>query len=174
MQKVYLDDNNVITVICPKCCKTKDIDATPFLKKQGLINLTFRFKCEFCDCGHKDCKECKESNCSNINIINIDRRKFYRKKVNLSGFLLAVNNKKHSIRVLDLSRTGLKTKTLAPHNIQVDQKLTVEFTLDDEKGTSVKKQLVVRKINNKVVDGEFIETDSYDKNDKAIGFYLMN
>jgi len=49
----------------------------------------------------------------------------------------------------------------------------VEFTLDDGKDTPIKKQLVVRKINDKVVDGEFIETDNYDKNDKAIGFCLM-
>jgi hypothetical protein len=175
MQKVYLDDNNGITVICPKCKKAQNINATPFLKKQGLVKLTFRFKCELCDCGHKNCHECKESNCtnSNINIINIERRKFYRQKVNLAGSLLAENGKKHSIRVLDLSRTGLRMKTLAPHNIQVDHKLTVDFNLDDEKNTPIKKQLVVRKIDDKIVDGQFAETDNYDTNDKAIGFYLM-
>ena len=175
MQKVYLDDNNEITVICPKCKKTKNIDATPFLKNKGLVKLTFRFKCELCDCGHKDCRECKETNCdkSNINIINIERRKFYRKKVNLTGSLLAANGKRHSIRVLDLSRTGIRTMTLAPHTFKIDQELTVEFMLDDEKNTAVKKQLIVKKTNDKVVDGEFIETDNFDKNDKVIGFYLM-
>jgi hypothetical protein len=175
MQKVYPNDNNIIAVICPKCKKTKEIDATPFLKKQGLVNLTFRFKCEFCDCGHKDCQECKEGSCtnSNTNIITIERRKFFRKKVDLPGFLVSADGKRHSIRVLDLSRTGVGTKVQIPHTLQVDQILQLEFTLDDGKETLIKKQLVVRKINDKVVDGEFTETENYDKNDKEIGFYLM-
>lgn len=175
MQKVYLNDNNTITVSCPRCQKTKDIDAIPFLKSKGLVKLNFRFKCEYCDCGHIDCKECKEANCAsgNTNMIAIDRRKFYRKKVNLPGFFLGEKGKRFSIRVLDLSRTGLRAKILTPNTFQVDQKLQVQFTLDDAKETNVQKYIVVRKTDGKVVDGEFTDSDAYDKNDKAIGFYLM-
>jgi|GEM_PF-841610 len=175
MHTVYLDDNNFISIACPRCRKTRDIDATPLLKKKGDVKLTFRFKCRFCDCGHKDCAECETENCANgnTNVVVVERRKFFRKVVHLPGLLRSESGKRHSIRVLDLSRTGLRTKVLSPHAFRVDQRLVVEFNLDDARGTPVKKTILVRKVNEKVVDGEFIETDVYDQNDKAIGFYLM-
>ena len=173
MQKVYLNENNQITISCPQCKKTKNIDATPFLKKKGLVELTFRFKCDTCDCGHKDCGECKEGDCRNSNKIIIERRKFFRKKVDLSGYLVGTNRKRYPVRVLDLSRTGLRTQSLIGHPFKVDQKLQVEFTLDDARKSFIAKQIVVRKVDNKVVDGEFTDIDGYDTDDKAIGFYLM-
>jgi hypothetical protein len=175
MKKLYLEDNNVVTVSCPQCKKTREIDATPFLKKEGLVKLTFRFKCNFCDCGHKECSECKEGECSNgnTNIFSLERRKFYRKKVNLSGSIIGENGKRFSIRVLDLSRTGLKMKVLTPNTFHEDQNVQLEFFLDDARETHILKQIVIRKTDNKVVDGEFLATDRYDHNDKVIGFYLM-
>ncbi len=179
VQKLYLDDNNRIKVSCPQCKKTRDIDATPFLKKKGLIRLTFHFKCKFCDCGHKDCRDCTESDCPNCNaddttnIITIERRKFFRKKVDLSGSFFGESKQKYPIRVLDLSRTGLRTKVLKTHGFRIGQKLLAEFTLDDTKSNIINKLIVIRNIDGNVVAGEFTETDEYDKNDKAIGFYLM-
>lgn len=175
MQKVYLEDNNVVTVSCPQCKKTREIDATPYLKKEGLVQLSFRFKCNSCDCGHKDCNECKGSDCSNghSNIFILERRKFYRKKVNLSGSIIGNRGKRYSIRVHDLSRTGLKLEVLTPHAFQVDRKILVEFFLDDVKETQISKQVVIRKTDDKVVDGEFLTTESFDNSDKVIGFYLM-
>jgi hypothetical protein len=176
MKKLYLEDNNVVTVSCPQCKKTREIDATPFLKKEGLVKLTFRFKCNSCDFGHsRDCSGCKEGDCSNghTNIFTLERRKFYRKKVNLSGSIIGEDDKRFSIRVLDLSRTGLRMKVLTPNTFHVDQNVQVEFFLDDAKETQILKQIVIRKTDNKVVDGEFLATDRYDHNDKVIGFYLM-
>jgi len=175
MKKLYLEDNNVVMVSCPQCKKSREIDATPFLKKEGLVTLTFRFKCNSCDCGHRDCSGCKEGDCSNgnTNIFTLERRKFYRKKVNLSGSIIVENDKRYSILVLDLSRTGLRMKVLTPNTFQVDQNVLVEFFLDDAKETQILKQIVIRKTDKKVVDGEFLATDRYDHNDKVIGFYLM-
>ncbi len=179
IQKVYLDEANRIKVSCPQCKKIRDIDATPFLKKKGLIRLTFHFKCKFCDCGHKDCRDCPESDCpncntdDNTNIITIERRRFFRKKVDLPGELFGENKQKYPIRVLDLSRTGIRTKVLKTHDFRIAQKLLVEFTLDDAKSNVVKKLIVIRNIDGKMVAGEFTETDEYNKSDKAIGFYLM-
>lgn len=164
-----------MTVSCPQCKKTRQIDATPFLKKKGLVKLSFRFKCNSCDCGHKDCSECKGSDCSNghSNEFILERRKFYRKKVNLSGSIIGDSGKRYSIRVRDLSRTGLKMEILTPHNFQVDRKILVEFFLDDVNETQVSKQVVIRKTEEKTVDGEFLATENFDKSDKIIGFYLM-
>src|SRR5512147_1120175 len=100
MQKVYLDENNAITVSCPRCSKSRTIDATPFLKSQGTVKLTYRFKCTYCDCGHKECADCKVDNCTNgnSNIIAIERRKFFRKKVDLPGSLVGEKGRRHPIR----------------------------------------------------------------------------
>lgn len=176
MQKVYLEDNNVVTVSCPKCKKTREVDATPYLNKEGLVQLSFRFKCNSCDCGHKDCSGCEENDCSNghSNIFILERRKFYRKKVNLSGSIIGDTGKRYSIRVRDLSRTGLKLEVLTPHAFQVDETILVEFFLDDVKETLISKGVVIRKTDDKEVDGEFLATESFDNNDKVIGFYLMN
>jgi hypothetical protein len=103
----------------------------------------------------------------------LERRKFYRKKVNLSGSIIGGSGKRYSIRVHDLSRTGLRMEVLTPHTFQVDNKILVEFFLDDVKETQINKQVVVRKAGDKVVDGEFPATESFDYNDKVIGFYLM-
>lgn len=175
MQKVYLEDNNVVSVSCPHCKKTREIDATPYLKKKGLVKLSFRFKCNSCDCGHKDCSGCRGSDCSNghSNKFILERRKFYRKKVNLSGSIIGDSGKRYSIRVRDLSRTGLKVEVLSPHAFQVDERILVEFFLDDVKETQISKKVVIRKTEEKVVDGEFIATEGFDNNDKIIGFYLM-
>lgn len=175
MLKVYPNEDNKVTLRCPNCSKVKNIDVSPFLKKEGAAKLKYRFKCSHCDCGHKDCAECKDKSCANdnTNIVMIERRKFFRKKVNLPGVLQDKEGRRHPIRLLDLSRTGVRTKIITNHTLQLGQKLQLEFNLDDAKETAIKKLLVVRKIEAKVVDGEFIETDSFDKNDKAIGFYLM-
>lgn len=175
MQKVYPDKNNIITVSCPHCSKSRRIDASPYLGRKGATRLKYRFKCSYCDCGHKDCAECKEGQCANdnSNLVLIERRKFFRKKVNLRGTLQNRENKPLQIRVLDISRTGVKTRALSGHTFQVGEKLLARFNLDDARETPVSKMIIVRKVEGRTLDGEFLETDSYDKNDKAIGFYLM-
>jgi c-di-GMP-binding flagellar brake protein YcgR len=103
----------------------------------------------------------------------LERRKFFRKKVNLSGSIIGDSGKRYSIRVRDLSRTGLRMEVLTPHAFQVDERILVEFFLDDVKETQISKGVVIRKADDKVVDGEFLATESFDNSDKVIGFYLM-
>lgn len=148
---------------------------TPFLQKDGPVKLTYRFKCSSCDCGHKDCRECRISGCTNgnSNIIQVERRKFFRKKVNLQGSLIGETGRRHPLRVLDLSRTGLRTRMLSSHKFLVGRKVQVEFTLDDVRETAIVKQIVIRRIDGKTVDGEFTEHPDFARYDKAIGFYLM-
>ena len=53
------------------------------------------------------------------------------------------------------------------------QQFTIEFTLDDAKSSLIAKEIIIRKIVDKTVTGEFINTRNYDVDDKIIGFYLM-
>jgi hypothetical protein len=175
MQKAYINVGNVATIVCPRCGKSSEIDATPYLHSPKAAQITFKFKCSACDCGHTSCRECKENNCryGNSNVIQLERRKYFRKKVNLSGVLFDREEKKHQIHLLDLSRTGVKMSMLTTRPVAEGQQFTIEFTLDDAKSSLIAKEIIIRKIVDKTVTGEFINTRNYDVDDKIIGFYLM-
>jgi hypothetical protein len=175
MQKVFIGENNRVTIVCPRCGKSKDIDVTPYLTARKTAQITLRLKCSACDCGHKSCQDCIEYNCTNGNVfaIQLERRKFYRKKVLLTGTLFDIEDRKHPVKILDLSRTGLKMSIHGIKNITPGQKLKASFILDDAKESKVYKEFIVRKAAEKTITGEFIDTQSFDHYDKMIGFYLM-
>lgn len=62
---------------------------------------------------------------------------------------------------------------LTTRPIAEGQQFTIEFTLDDAKSSLITKEIIIRKIVDKTVTGEFINTRNYDVDDKIIGFYLM-
>ena len=177
MEKAYVDEHNKITLKCPRCGKRKEIDVTSILakKKKGPIRVSYKFKCSACKCGHMDCNSCNVTDCSqdSSNIFELERRKFYRKDVDLEGKLNFGEINNHPIRVYNLSRTGLKMKTKVKNVVRVDDECMVQFILDDSKGTVINKEMKVKRVDGHMVDGEFIDTQTFDNNDKAIGFYLL-
>jgi hypothetical protein len=175
MQKLFIGENNLVTVSCPRCGKSREIDATPYLHPQNAAQITFKFRCRSCDCGHKTCQECNENHCANgnSNVFQLERRQLFRKKVHLAGTLIDRGGKKHPIRLLDISRTGIKMSVYSIQAITVGQRLKVEFTLDDAKESLIKKEIIVRKSAEKLITGEFTDAQSFDHDDKMIGFYLM-
>jgi len=174
MQTAYINDNNRVVLSCPRCKKTREIDATPYLKNSGQARIAIKFKCSTCDCGHQSCKECREANCSNgnTNIIYLERRKFFRKKVSLPGHIRD-RKKRFAVTILNLSRTGLKIKVRPSHTFQPGQKLVVTFTLDDAKASIVEKEVIIRTANPDILKCEFTSAQAFESCDKAIGFYLM-
>ncbi len=175
MQKVYIGKDNLATILCPRCGKVNEIDATPFIRSKSSARISLTFKCKSCDCGHKSCKDCKENNCTNgnTNVFQLERRKYFRKEVGLAGTIFDRDGNKHPIRVLDLSRTGVKITKLSTHPITVGQRLVIEFSLDDTKQSQIKKEIIIRSTADKLVAGEFTDIESYGHDDKMIGFYLM-
>jgi len=177
MQTAYINDNNRVVLSCPRCKKTREIDVTPYLKnsgQSGQTRIAIKFKCSACDCGHQSCKECREANCSNgnTNIIYLERRKFFREKVSLPGYILD-HKKRFSVTILNLSRTGVKIKVRPFHPFQPEQKLVVTFTLDDAKASIVKKEIIIRTAKPDILKCEFTSAQAFENCDKAIGFYLM-
>jgi hypothetical protein len=51
--------------------------------------------------------------------------------------------------------------------------LEVEFKLDDNKRSPIRKEVVIRKIVGYDLGTEFTSVDAGNASDKAIGFYLM-
>ncbi|MDA3898840.1 MAG: hypothetical protein PF482_22085 [Desulfobacteraceae bacterium] len=62
----------------------------------------------------------------------------------------------------------------SPWPFQLEDKISVEFHLDNTQKTFIKKDSKIKKIDDMVVSVKFSSTNTYSESDKAIGFYLMN
>ncbi|QTA83735.1 PilZ domain-containing protein [Desulfonema limicola] len=156
-KKVFINDEGIAVVTCPECNTSKNMDARKYRK----LNKAVRAKVK-CKCG-------------NVFPVLLERRKYFRKSVNLQGkYIIPGEKSSGTMKVEDLSRTGLHFKVNLPPRFKVDDKIVVEFHLDDKKNTFISKQAVIRTISGMNIGAEFNTVSSSDiEYDKAIGFYMM-
>jgi len=156
-KKVFINDEGIAVVTCPKCNTSKNMDARKYRK----LDKAVRAKCK-CKCG-------------NAFHVLLERRKYFRKAVNLPGKYFVKDKKSTgTMKVEDLSRTGLNFKVTMPPQFSVDDKVIVEFNLNDKKGTVISKEATIRLISGMKIGAEFNTVSSSDiESDKAIGFYMM-
>lgn len=98
-------------------------------------------------------------------------RKYYRKKVQLSGTF--INKRTECLGELwinDLSFQGILFTPIGLPDIRQGDMLTVEFHLDNFKQSKVKRMVKVKHITNKRMGGKFIKPPTMDSD---LGFYLM-
>jgi hypothetical protein len=178
MKTIYLSSENKATLVCPQCEKAKVIDATRYQQKEGPIKIKFTFKCRHCYCGTEHALECDGADCKQGHTIAalLERRRYYRKDVNLPGKIRDEHGKEASIKVFDISKKGLLFKLIYPGAYEVGEILTVLFELDDPQRSKINKDVVIRKkIAPDQLGVEFTSADTLiSHSDKAIGFYLMN
>lgn len=177
MKTIYVTQDNKATISCPNCGKTKEVDVSKYMDIEKPVKIKYRFKCDKCNCGTRDCQGCDIKDCSfdHQNTVLLERRKFYRKSVNLNGKCRPNKGKEVTVVITDISRTGLKFKLyMYNKEINIDDRLEIEFNLDDRSSTSIQKEVLVRKINGLSVGAEFTTVQPYNRIDQAIGFYLMN
>jgi len=62
----------------------------------------------------------------------------------------------------------------AKPRFEAGDRIMIEFDLDDEKKTRIKKELIIRNIQDKKIGAEFSSVDPNNSHDKAIGNYLKN
>ena len=178
MKKIYLNSENKATLVCPQCEKAKVIDATRYLKKDGPIKIKFTFKCRHCFCGTEHAVDCDGTDCKQGHtlVALLERRRHYRKGVNLTGTIRDERGKEALMMVIDISKNGLLLKLNHPWTFEVGETLTVIFELDDPQRSKINKDVVIRKmIPPDQLGVEFTSADNnISHSDKAIGFYLMN
>ena len=154
--RVYPTAANMATFVCPKCKNTKTVDVSRFADTRHVVKVNSR-----CSCGHTWTSV-------------LEKRKQYRKSVNLAGTYALISNGKTTdkggMQVTDLSAGGVKFKLNFQRNFQVGDHLIIEFCLDDTKKTFIKKNVVVRNISDLYIGTSFRFTDPYDP---VLGFYLM-
>jgi hypothetical protein len=183
---VRILDGNKAQFVCPECKKTKPVDVSKYMDIEEAIKLKVK-------CG-----------CKHVYTAILCKRDIYRKRRNtiLTGAYTNITDgkegQKGSLTVLDISRTGLKTRIsqlkvkVKDHEVHAatDKKanfahkmhktigklgigdiILVEFNLDDAKKSSIKREGTIRWINHPLVGIEFINLPMYDG---ALGFYLMS
>jgi hypothetical protein len=150
MKKVYVDDINRVTIICPKCGFEKNIDTTNFKDTQ---------------------KELKgRCRCGETYQFTIEFRKRHRKDVRLPGeYIVQEKGEKGEIIIRELSLSGIRFESLMPHQMLKDDTLELKFKLDNPLRTEIRKLVKVIWIKDRIVGAHYIETRLYEKD---LGFYL--
>jgi hypothetical protein len=127
-EKIFLTKNAKAVVLCPECGKTKMIDFERFIDMDREIKLKATCKC------------------SHVFSVILERRKHVRKQVDLKGGLIN-GNENYSIAIINISRMGLKLRTKKVLNLNPDDKVVIEFILDDAGGSKVSKDGIIKKID---------------------------
>ncbi|WP_319525900.1 PilZ domain-containing protein [uncultured Desulfosarcina sp.] len=153
--RVFINDKGQGTFICPACEKGVIRDLSQFSDVETAV----RLKCK-CSCG-------------NVYRVLVERRRHFRKPVNLVGMFLYRSAQKGLtkglIKVQDISQSGLRFSVNAAPEFEVGSKLTLEFTLDDEDRSQVQEDCIVRRIRSNLIGVEFDNLDHYGK----LGRYLF-
>jgi len=163
VHKVYINQDDTATFLCPKCEKMKGVDVS---QVKG-VGQAVRMQCT-CTCGH-------------VHTIILERRKFFRKEVDLPGhYILDGEFEKRPMTVKDLSRSGLKFELAVERDLKADDILWVEFRLDNKQQTLIRREVVVKAVlgNGMAIGAEFVSRDPDNPFDKAydmtIGQYTFS
>lgn len=105
--------------------------------------------------------------------VHLNFRQFYRKSVNLIGEILNVSTNSRdwrAILVVDLSMSGLRFKCVGLKGIENGHRLQVRFTLDDQQGNVIDKEIRVVDIRKDYYGCEFLNLAF---EEKELGYYLF-
>jgi len=150
MKKVYVDDTNQATIICPKCGFEEKTDVTNFKNTQKKLIA----KCR----------------CSEVFRLTLEFRKHYRKKVRLHGeYFVQGRDEKGEIIIEDISAGGVRFASLKPHYISRSDTVELKFTLDNSMRTEIHKLVKIKWIIDCNVGAQYIDQKSLEKD---LGYYL--
>lgn len=151
-EKIFLGNSTMATFVCPECERSRTTDISKLLTAKAQLKI----KCT-CKCGH-------------VFPVVIERRKYFRKTLALSGVIFtSQGDRKYIMAIKDLSRSGCRVKINTAFPFALEDIVQVEFNLDDKDRSFVSKEAVIRSINGPSLGLEFTEIEKYDK----IGQYLM-
>lgn len=161
VKKVFIDEKNKATFVCPKCNIAKTVDVSRYIGKAVRKKHIYR-----CSCGHS-------------HTVLLERRKFFRKDVYLPGtYTIEKDNIERPLVVKDLSRSGLKLEVETTDHLSEGDKLVVEFRLDNNQRTLIRKEVFVKAILGKRIGTEFASrnlSNPFDKAyDVALGYYTFH
>jgi hypothetical protein len=156
VERAFITSLKTAKFVCPKCKRSKIADVAQYIQLDQIIRVKVN-----CPCGHSF-------------IAILEKRKQYRKAVNLPGSFTHFNGgrvmTKGLMTVCDLSLTGIKLKVNYPYPFSVGDLLAVRFSLDDYQKTLIDKKVLIQNLNLPFIGSKFPITES---EDKTLGFYLL-
>lgn len=184
IKEVSLINENIAKIKCPKCHKSKSVDMSKYMTMDRVI--IFKAKCI---CGHSytvvlnrrdkfrkttdffgvytNLSSGKEGQKGQMTVLDVSR----------SGLRLEISHvqlkmKEHDVSGITDEQATLEHKIQKPADeINVGDKLLVEFRLDDTKKTLVKKEVIIRWMKMPYIGVEFSAPSLYDG---SLGFYMMD
>lgn len=152
VKKVYVNEKNKVTIICPHCGNVKIENAEQYRTEEGNRNIDI---------------SC--SKCENHFPVFVDFRRYYRKKTEIDGIVYNLDEKFCKIIVENISRNGLGFTTQDVFPLELGEAIDVQFTLDDKNRTFIRKRATVRYIRDNFIGAEFAELQKFGT---ELGFYL--
>ena len=151
-QKVYVRPDKTVVLTCPHCGHQREALVSFFNGKRKLS-----VKC-----------------CKPFRVI-IESRRRIRKKTRMIGSFINHSQEKNTgtIIILDISVIGLSF-SCSNSQFNLGDELTIQFTLDDEHYTEIKREAVVRNLREDAVGCEFISDDGLTAFDGALGYYVTH
>ena len=140
-QKVicYVGNEGKTLLRCPECKTTKKVDVK---KHHNIIN-TFKTKCE----------------CGSTIRGKFDFRRYYRKKVDLTGSCQRMGSETRvGIKIDNISGMGVGFSCVEAHTMQKGDFLDITFTLNNPKNSTVTLWIEVMNINENFVGAKRCDT----------------
>ncbi|MDI6795876.1 MAG: PilZ domain-containing protein [Desulfatibacillaceae bacterium] len=150
--KAYVNPDFTALLVCPHCGMSRSTNVEKYAENKDPL----RVKCR----------------CAVIYGVNLEFRRQYRKKTNLPGryTIMGPPNRIGPMIVVNVSMGGIGFVTKGINPLKVGDKVEVDFKLDDVNQSQVKRNAVVRVVDESFVGVQF--TGQSGVYDAALGFYL--
>jgi hypothetical protein len=150
LTKTFVSENGLAAITCPNCGLTKQVPVADYCGKQNTIKVRCR--------------------CQQTFTTELEFRQYHRKPTDLSGIYDVVSDTGGGRAVIkDLSRNGIGFMVSGIHNVKVGHNILIDFSLDDQKQTKLRKKAVVRSVSKNRIGCEFKKDQAFEKD---LGFYL--
>lgn len=152
--KTYVRPDRTAVLTCPHCGQQKEISVDSFKEHKNRLNV----KCV----------------CKKTFVVNLEYRKRVRKRTSLRGTYVnhSQNERNGNIIVRNVSVSGCEFTSIDLPHFNLDDELTLEFTLDDEHLSVIRKEATVRDIRHNSIGCEFARSGEF-AYDGPLGFYIM-
>ena len=184
IKEVTINEENIAEIRCSKCLKIRSVD----MSKYKTMDRVIRFKAK-CSCGHSDTvvlnrrdkfrkqtdffgvytnmSSGKEGQKGEMTVLDVSRAGL---RMEISHVKLKV--KEHDVSVVTGEQASFEHKIKKPvDEINIGDKLLVEFRLDDTKQTLIKKEVLIRWMKMPYIGVEFSSKSLYEG---SLAFYMMD
>jgi hypothetical protein len=145
-RKVYVKSRKAAALTCPSCHSTKIANLAQYTHTTSPLKAKCRCGCLF-----------------EVPAVVLEARRFYRKRTRLPGsYVKTVVDTMGCMTVHDVSMMGLRFHTDHEHDLAVEDVLGVRFVLDDEKHTEIRRTVVIKNVQGRVIGAEFCDRHTYD------------